>query len=61
MKICECGQCGLPVKDGNKYINGHNFRGKHLSEETKNKIRISNIRKPHKKSTKKIMIFIIEV
>ena len=29
MKLCECGSCGQEVrKEGNKYIKGHNMRGK---------------------------------
>lgn len=36
--LCECG-CGAEVNAGKRYIRGHSSRGKHLSEETKWKIR----------------------
>jgi len=32
IKLCECG-CGLPVKPGNKYINGHNPRFKNRQDK----------------------------
>lgn len=32
IKLCKCG-CGLPVKPGNKYINGHNPRFKNEQEK----------------------------
>lgn len=36
MKLCECG-CGQEVtKDSNRFINGHNNNGKHLTKEMKN-------------------------
>lgn len=38
MKLCECG-CGQPVK--NRFVNGHNNRGKHPTEETRKKMSIS--------------------
>jgi len=37
MTLCECG-CGGEAKKGNKFIHGHNNRGKHFSDEHKEKI-----------------------
>lgn len=43
MKLCACG-CGHTVKtEKHTYINGHNYRGKHLTEETRDKL--SQLRK----------------
>ena len=38
--FCLCG-CGEKVKPGNRYINGHNRKGIHCSEETKRKMKKS--------------------
>jgi hypothetical protein len=58
---CKCG-CEQLVKPGNQFINGHNTLGRSPSEETKNKIRLGNIRKPHKKNEKKYcMVMIMEL
>ena len=42
MALCECG-CGTTVKEGNRFINGHNSRGIHFchTEETKEKLRLA--------------------
>lgn len=37
MHLCECG-CGLEVKEGNRFIHGHNSRGRPVSDETRKKI-----------------------
>jgi len=37
MTLCECG-CGGEVNRGNKFIRGHNQKGKHHSKKTKQKI-----------------------
>lgn len=42
MNLCECG-CGQPVKEGNKYIFNHYWRGKHHSDATKKKIAKSHL------------------
>lgn len=38
---CECG-CGGEAKEGNRFIRGHNRRGKHLTEDHKRKIGEAN-------------------
>lgn len=38
-KLCECNICGLYVKSGNRFINGHSHKGKHPTEETLQKMR----------------------
>lgn len=46
---CQCG-CGAIVKQGNKYILGHNGilnRGRVCSENKKQKLRLANIGKKH--------------
>lgn len=53
LKSCECG-CERRVKHSeNRFIHGHNapHRGKHLSEKTKEKLRIKNTGKKHSKET----------
>lgn len=42
-KLCECGKCGLEVKVGNRFINGHGAIRKH-SEEENRKNSLSNAR-----------------
>jgi hypothetical protein len=37
-QLCQCG-CGEMAKPGSKYLRGHGTRGKHLTEEHKNKLR----------------------
>jgi len=37
LKLCKC-DCGNLVKEGNRYINGHYWKGKHPSEEAKRKM-----------------------
>ena len=40
MSLCECGICGLEVtKEGNRFIRGHNGRGKTLSKEIRQKMK----------------------
>jgi len=46
-KLCECNTCGLYVKPGNRYINGHSWKGKHPTEET-----LQKMRKPRSEETK---------
>ena len=42
-KLCECNTCGLYVKPGNRFIFGHQRRGKHHTEETLQKMSRSQI------------------
>jgi len=49
LSLCECG-CDTLVRLGNKFVNGHNRKGLHHSDETKRKIGSSN--KGHKHSMK---------
>lgn len=37
MHLCKCG-CGLEVKEGNRFIHGHNSRGRPVLDETRKKI-----------------------
>jgi G:T-mismatch repair DNA endonuclease (very short patch repair protein) len=53
-KLCEC-RCGLPTKPGNRFINGHNNRGKYFSESHKRKISESNKGKYVSKETREKM------
>lgn len=41
--LCECG-CGQIVKPGNRFINGHNRKGKKPSKETRLKLKENNAR-----------------
>lgn len=37
MTLCECG-CGQEVKEGQRYIRGHNWSGKHRTKEARRKM-----------------------
>jgi hypothetical protein len=42
-QYCACG-CGNITNPGNKYIHGHNIKGKSFTEDHKEKIKLSNIK-----------------
>jgi hypothetical protein len=50
-RLCECG-CGQVVKSGNRFIQGHNSRGRILTKEHKEKIRKGNKNKIVTEETK---------
>ena len=46
LPFCECGCGGRVKKYGHRFIHGHQRRGKHLSEETKQKLRENHTGNP---------------
>ena len=61
LPFCACGCGGRVTKPGNKYINGHNSRvdnplkGKHQTEEAKQKLREAHLGTHHSEVTKQLM------
>lgn len=51
MSLCLCG-CGEECKEGCLYRRGHGWRGKHHSEETKEKMRLVKLGKKESEETK---------
>ena len=44
-KLCECG-CGQAVKPGNRFVCGHNGKGKNFSKEHKRRLSLSHKKNP---------------